>query len=173
MRCPRCGCIEDKVIDSRAGKDGASIRRRRVCLGCGLRFTTYESIERVDLRIIKRDGRTETFDRQKVLSSFAKACEKRPISREQIERLVDDIQLSLETWRGDDIPSQEVGLRVMERLRALDPVAYVRYASVYREFQEVGDFLEEIQTLERSVLSAADHPELFVSPLIPKSPATS
>lgn len=172
MRCPKCACIEDKVIDSRTSKEGASIRRRRVCLACGTRFTTYESIERVDLRIVKRDGRTETFDRQKILSSFAKACEKRPVSREQIDRLIDDIHVSLESWGGEDIPSREVGLRVMEKLRALDPVAYVRYASVYREFQEVGDFLEEIQTLERSVLSSADHPELFTHPRTLKTPAT-
>lgn len=161
MRCPKCGSNDDKVIDSRAGKDGDSIRRRRACLLCGTRFTTYESIERVELRVLKRDGRIETFDRQKVVGSFTKACEKRPITRDQIDRLVDDIQQNLEAWGGEEIPSREIGLRVMEKLRALDPVAYVRYASVYREFQEVGDFLEEIQTLARSAVVPADHPDLF------------
>ena len=173
MRCPKCGSIDDKVIDSRTGKDGTSIRRRRVCLSCGNRFTTYESIERLDLRVIKRDGRSEAFDPQKILNSFTKACEKRPITREQIERMVDDLHVRLESSGVIDIPSREIGLRVMEKLRALDPVAYVRYASVYREFQEVGDFLEEIQTLERSALLSADHPELFANPRSGKSQPAS
>lgn len=161
MRCPKCGSLNDKVIDSRTAKDGDSIRRRRVCYDCGTRFTTYEQIERAEIRVLKRDGRSELFDRQKLLGSFEKACEKRPIPPYRIQQLVNEIQLDLEAQAENEIPTQEIGRQVMEKLRQTDPVAYVRYASVYREFQEIGDFIEEIQTMERQTRLAANHPELF------------
>jgi transcriptional repressor NrdR len=161
MLCPKCGSLDDKVIDSRMAKDGASIRRRRVCLDCGTRFTTYEEIERAEIRVVKRDGRSEPFDRQKLLHSFDKACEKRPINAQRIETLVNEIQLELESQAENEVPSQEIGRQVMDKLRVTDPVAYVRYASVYREFQEIGDFIEEIETMERHTRLGVNHPELF------------
>lgn len=161
MRCPKCGSLDDKVIDSRMSKDGISIRRRRECLACETRFTTYEEIERIELRVEKRDGRHEMLERKKLLSSFEKACEKRPISLEVIEANVDQIIRELEEESLREVSSKVIGMKVMEKLQTLDPVAYVRYASVYREFQEIGDFLEEIQTLERRKVQPANHPELF------------
>jgi len=161
MRCPKCGSLEDKVIDSRLSKDGGSIRRRRECLACETRYTTYEEIERVELRAIKRDGRHEPFDRHKLQTSIVKACEKRPVALEQIERLVEDILLEFETEQKREIPTRAIGAKVMERLHPLDPIAYVRYASVYRQFQEVGDFIEEIQSLERRAVRAPGQQELF------------
>ena len=161
MRCPKCGSLEDKVIDSRASKDGDSIRRRRECLNCDARFTTYEEIERIELRAIKRDGRHEPFDRQKLLTSFVKACEKRPIGIELIERAVEDLILDLEAEQTREIPTRMIGAKVMERLHELDPIAYVRYASVYRQFQEIGDFIEEIQTYQEKRARTPAQPELF------------
>lgn len=161
MRCPKCGSLEDKVIDSRLSKEGTSIRRRRECLDCETRFTTYEEIERVELRAIKRDGRHEPFDRHKLLSSFVKASEKRPISLEDIERSVEEIINEFEAGPEREVPTKKIGLKVMEKLHALDPVAYVRYASVYREFQEIGDFIEEIQSFERRGVKTPAQPELF------------
>ncbi len=161
MRCPKCGSLEDKVIDSRLSKDGGSIRRRRECLSCETRYTTYEEIERVELRAIKRDGRHEPFDRHKLQTSIVKACEKRPVAMEQIERLVEDVLLEFETEQKREIPTRAIGAKVMERLHPLDPIAYVRYASVYRQFQEVGDFIEEIQSLERRTGRAPGQQELF------------
>jgi transcriptional repressor NrdR len=161
MRCPKCGSLEDKVIDSRLSKDGDCIRRRRECLTCETRFTTYEQIERLELRAIKRDGRHEPFDRHKLLSSFHKACEKRPIGLDAIERCVEQIIHELEAEQRREISTRDIGLKVMEKLHGLDPVAYVRYASVYREFQEIGDFLEEIQTMERKPVKTDRQPELF------------
>ena len=161
MRCPKCGSLEDKVIDSRLSKDGASIRRRRECLDCETRYTTYEEIERVELRAIKRDGRHEPFERHKLLTSIVKACEKRPVGMEQIEQAVEDVLQELEAAQKREIPTATIGATVMERLHTLDPIAYVRYASVYRQFQEIGDFIEEIHTYEkRAVKTAAQH-ELF------------
>lgn len=161
MRCPNCNHLKDKVIDSRMTKEGTAIRRRRVCYKCKTRFTTYEYIERPEIRVLKRNGHTEPFDRQKLLNSFSKACEKRPISSERINVLVNQIQLDLEANVDEPVPSREIGRQVMDKLRETDPVAYVRYASVYREFQEIGDFIEEIQTMERHTRLAANHPELF------------
>lgn len=162
MRCSKCGGQEDKVIDSRASKDGLSIRRRRECLVCQHRFTTYEQIERVDLRVVKRDGRFEPFDRQKLLSGLAKACEKRPISMQQIEEAAEEIMHDLETTYGnEEIPTKLVGGKVMEKLYALDEVAYVRYASVYRQFQDIGEFIDEIKSLEGRVKPTPLQPELF------------
>jgi len=161
MRCPKCGSLEDKVIDSRLSKEGDCIRRRRECLTCETRYTTYEEIERLELRAIKRDGRHEPFDRHKLLSSFHKACEKRPISLDQIEQGVEEIIQGFEADQQREIPTRLIGLKVMEKLHTLDPVAYVRYASVYREFQEIGDFIEEIESFERKVGKTAAQPELF------------
>lgn len=161
MRCPKCGSLEDKVIDSRLSKDGASIRRRRECLDCETRYTTYEEIERVELRAIKRDGRHEPFERHKLLTSIVKACEKRPVGMEQIEQAVEDVLQELEAAQKKEIPTSTIGAKVMERLHTLDPIAYVRYASVYRQFQEIGDFIEEIQTFEKRAVKTAAQPELF------------
>ena len=162
MRCPKCGSLQDKVIDSRLSRDGDSIRRRRECLACETRYTTYEEIERVELRAIKRDGRHEPFDRHKLLTSLVKACEKRPIGMERIERAVEELLHELESQQNREIPTRLIGAMVMEKLHAIDPIAYVRYASVYRQFQEIGDFIEEIQTYQekRSSRSSAQ-PELF------------
>ena len=161
MRCPKCGSLEDKVIDSRLSKEGESIRRRRECLDCETRFTTYEEIERLELRAIKRDGRHEPFDRHKLQNSFIKACEKRPISVEQIEQAVEEILQDFEAEQKREIPTREIGAMVMEKLHALDPIAYVRYASVYRQFQEIGDFIEEVQSFEKRSARTAAQPELF------------
>ncbi|CAN5321108.1 transcriptional regulator NrdR [soil metagenome] len=161
MRCPKCGSLEDKVIDSRLSKDGASIRRRRECLYCETRYTTYEEIERVELRAIKRDGRHEPFDRHKLLNSVVKACEKRPVGMEQIERAVEEVIQDLESEQKRELPTRTIGAKVMEKLHLIDPIAYVRYASVYRQFQEIGDFIEEIQTYEKRNARTPAQPDLF------------
>jgi len=161
MRCPKCGSLEDKVIDSRLSKEGDAIRRRRECLTCETRFTTYEQIERLEMRAIKRDGRYEPFDRHKLLGSFSKACEKRPIGLEAIELAVEQIIQEFESEQKREVTTKEIGLKVMEKLHSLDGIAYVRYASVYREFQEIGDFIEEIQTMERKTIRTPAQPELF------------
>lgn len=161
MRCPKCASLEDKVIDSRLSKDGTSIRRRRECLLCETRFTTYEELERLELRVIKRDGRHEPFDRHKLLSSFVKACEKRPISMDQMEQRVEEVIHDLENGQEREISTRHLGAKVMEQLHALDSVAYVRYASVYRQFQDIGEFIEEIQSLERRGAKSADQTEFF------------
>lgn len=161
MRCPKCGSLEDKVIDSRLSKDGASIRRRRECLSCETRYTTYEEIELIEMRAIKRDGRHEPFDRHKLLTSIVKACEKRPVGVEQIEHAVEEILQTMEAEQKREIATREIGAMVMEKLHTLDPIAYVRYASVYRQFQEIGDFIEEIQTYEKRSARTAAQPELF------------
>jgi len=161
MRCPKCGSLEDKVIDSRLSKDGDTIRRRRECIDCTTRYTTYEQIERIELRTIKRDGRLEPLDRHKLFGSIAKACEKRPIGIDDMERAVEDIVQDLEASQEREIPTRVIGAKVMEKLHALDPVAYVRYASVYRQFQEIGDFIEEIQSFEKRAGRTAAQPELF------------
>lgn len=147
MRCPKCATIEDKVIDSRLSKDGSSIRRRRECIACEHRFTTYEEIERAGIRVIKRDGRGEPFDKHKILSGIAKACEKRPISLEAQEKVVEEIVADLEANYAREIPSSIIGTKVMDKLHGLDDIAYVRYASVYRHFQDIGEFIDEIQSL--------------------------
>lgn len=161
MRCPKCNSFDDKVIDSRLSRDGASIRRRRECLTCETRFTTYEEIERVELRVVKRDGRHDPFDRHKLFASIAKACEKRPISIEAIESAVESIIQEFEGGEEREIPTSVIGGKVMEQLHAMDSISYVRYASVYRQFQEIGDFIEEIQSLERRTLRSPAQPELF------------
>ncbi len=147
MRCPKCGNLEDKVIDSRASEDGGVIRRRRECLNCGTRFTTYEEIHREQLRVQKRDGSFQDFDRAKLVGGIQKACGKRPISTEQIEALAERVINELENEFGKEIPSREIGERLMRYLRELDEVAYVRFASVYRQFRDTGEFIREIQNL--------------------------
>ncbi len=161
MRCPKCGAIEDKVIDSRLSKDGASIRRRRECIGCNHRFTTYEEIERTDMRVVKRDGRIEPFDRHKLQSGMLKACEKRPVGVEMLDQAANEIIQDLENNYGREIPSQVIGTRVMEKLHNIDEVAYVRYASIYRQFQDIGEFIDEIQLLAKRPKRSTLQPELF------------
>ena len=148
MRCPKCGCQDDKVIDSRASKEGATIRRRRQCLGCSHRFTTYEEIERGNLMVLKRDGRREEFSKEKLLSGIKKACQKRPISPKTIEDLVEKIVNEVTDKYEKEVVGEIVGKLVMEELRKLDDVAYVRFASVYRRFQEATDFVQEVKKLE-------------------------
>lgn len=144
MKCPFCGQVEDKVVDSRMGSDSLSIRRRRECLGCGKRFTTYEYIEEASLMVIKKDGRREAFDRKKILAGITKACEKRPISIEKMEELVDSIERSVMKKFDREVSSEEIGELVMESLSKLDEVAYVRFASVYRQFKDVSQFMKEL-----------------------------
>ncbi len=147
MRCPKCGHLDDKVIDSRAARNGAAIRRRRVCLGCGHRFTTYEEVVKTSLRVIKRDGRHEDLDRNKLRSGILRACEKRPVSLQEIDTVVDAIIGEIESEYEREVPSVTIGKKVMERLEKLDEVAYVRFASVYRRFRDVSQFLSEVEAL--------------------------
>lgn len=139
--------MEDKVIDSRAWKDGAVTRRRRECCGCGYRFTTYEEIEREDLKVVKRDGRYETFDRKKMLAGIYRACEKRPIKPDILERMADQLVEDLEKRFSKEIPAKEIGEGIMRALRKIDEVAYVRFASVYRNFKDINEFVDEVQNL--------------------------
>ncbi len=147
MRCPKCGAMDDKVVDSREAKDGVLIRRRRECIACGTRFTTYEEIQREQLRVEKRNGAFEQFDRHKLVAGIQKACQKRPVSSDQIEALAERAITELENEFGHDIPSLKIGERVMQELRTLDEVAYVRFASVYRKFDNVDQFVDEIRKL--------------------------
>lgn len=147
MRCPKCGHLEDKVIDSRGARNGAVIRRRRMCLRCGHRFTTYEEVLRAQLRVIKRDGVYEDMDRTKLASGISRACEKRPVSAETIESMVDTVIDELESEYERDVPSQAIGRKVMDRLEKLDEVAFVRFASVYRRFKDVNQFLSAVEDI--------------------------
>jgi len=149
MICPYCHNSESRVVDSRLADDGAAIRRRRECESCGKRFNTYERSEEVPLFVIKKDGRREPFDRSKIMIGITKACEKRPVSREDIERIAKEIESALRDRLATEIPTREIGELVMQRLRELDEVAYVRFASVYKEFRDVDSFVEEIRSLER------------------------
>ncbi len=164
MRCPKCGCRDDKVIDSRQSRDGSSIRRRRVCIQCAFRYTTYEEIERSDLRVVKRDRTHEIFDRRKLANSIAKACEKRSISLMTLEQTVDEVVHELET-SGREISTTAIGDKVLEKLRELDEVAYLRYASVHRRFEDVERFVDEIHALSRRAKPNAAQPELFNEPV--------
>jgi transcriptional repressor NrdR len=148
MRCPKCGCQEDKVIDSRASREGATIRRRRECLVCHHRFTTYEELEHEGLMVLKRDGRREEFSREKLLSGIKKACQKRPVSLKALDDLVDHIVAVVTEKFDSEVPGEFIGKMVMEGLRELDDVAYVRFASVYRRFAEATDFVQEVRKLE-------------------------
>jgi transcriptional repressor NrdR len=145
MRCPNCGYKEDKVVDSRATQEESAIRRRRECLKCGKRFTTYEYIEEVSLMVIKKDARREPFDRKKILSGIMKACEKRPISIEKMEEIATQVERAIQKKSDHEVSSSRVGELIMEKLKSLDDVAYVRFASVYRQFKDVGQFMEELK----------------------------
>ena len=147
MRCPACGHDEDRVVDSRATKDNSAVRRRRECLKCGYRFTTYEYIEHTPVMVVKKDGRRERYSREKILNGLLRACEKRPVSREALEKLIDEVEKSIGSKAMDEIPTSEIGNEVMKRLAAIDQVAYVRFASVYREFKDVSQFLDELRGL--------------------------
>lgn len=147
MRCPYCSSLENKVVDSRMGKEGESIRRRRECLKCEGRFTTYERVEEVLPLVIKKDGRREPFDRLKILNGLKKACEKRPVSVEAMETTVADIEKSLQDKGLKEIPSTVIGEEVMEHLHRLDEVAYVRFASVYRSFKDINEFMTELKDI--------------------------
>ena len=147
MKCPFCGHEEDKVVDSRASREGRAIRRRRECLGCGERFTTYEYVEEIPLMVVKRDGNREPYDRQKLLRGIVTACKKRPVTIEAMEATVNDIEKELEDLEVREIKSIEIGEKVMEKLKVLDHIAYVRFASVYRKFKDTTEFLDQIREL--------------------------
>lgn len=147
MKCPFCGHTENKVIDSRISKDGKAVRRRRECLGCTKRFTTYEYVEDVLPMVVKKDGRREQFDRQKIINGIKKACEKRPISMESIDKLVENVEQACQELQTEEISSTLIGEKIMNELKAFDGVAYVRFASVYRQFRDVGEFMSELKDL--------------------------
>lgn len=147
MRCPFCDFSESKVIDSRESKNGLSIRRRRECLSCARRFTTYEKIEEIPYMVIKKDGQRQRFDSQKLLQGLLKACEKRPVPVSKLEEIVEEIETKLQDLPEKEIETSEIGQNVMEKLKELDKVAYVRFASVYREFKDVLEFKKELEVL--------------------------
>jgi transcriptional repressor NrdR len=149
MKCPFCAGAENRVIDSRISKDGNAIRRRRECAECGKRFTTYEFVEEVLPMVVKKDGRREPFDRNKILAGIKKACEKRPISVDVMEETADRIEQACQEFQAKEIPSSVIGEKVMSELHDLDEVAYVRFASVYRQFRDVNEFLEELEDLKK------------------------
>lgn len=147
MKCPFCHYQETKVVDSRLNGDGTSIRRRRECLECGKRFTTYEYVEHVALMVVKRDGRRQPFDRKKIISGLMKACEKRPVGMDRLEEITNTIERAIQRKYDREVGSQEIGELVMEKLAGLDEVAYVRFASVYRQFRDVNQFMSELQLM--------------------------
>ena len=148
MKCPFCGYEESKVIDSRHSEDGASIRRRRECLKCSKRFTTYEVIETVPVVVVKKDKSREAFDRNKLLNGLLRACEKRPVSIETLEHIVDEIETLLQNSLDREVPSHMIGTYAMEKLKSVDEVAYVRFASVYRQFKDINTFMEELNKIK-------------------------
>ncbi|MBU0547870.1 MAG: transcriptional regulator NrdR [Candidatus Omnitrophica bacterium] len=147
MKCPFCGYKEDKVVDSRATAEESAVRRRRECLKCGKRFTTYEYIEEISLLVIKKDGRRESFDRKKILAGIIRACEKRPVSVEKMENVVIQVEHAIQKKSDREVLSSRIGELVMERLKLIDDVAYVRFASVYRQFKDVGQFMVELRDI--------------------------
>ena len=147
MKCPYCGYLESKVVDSRPADEWASIRRRRECLSCGKRFTTYETVESLPLMVVKKDGSRQSFDRGKVMSGLIRACEKRPVSYQTLEGLVAEIEQVLQNQIDREISSSQIGELVLERLKTMDEVAYVRFASVYREFKDINSFMAELDQL--------------------------
>ncbi len=149
MRCPKCRCQDDKVIDSRTSRDGSTIRRRRECIKCRHRYTTYEEVERTRLMVVKRDGRREEFSREKLLTGIRRACQKRPISEPTLETMVDKIAEQLGNEYEAEVTSEIIGARVMDELKSIDPIAYIRFASVYRRFEEVTDFVQAVKKLEK------------------------
>ena len=147
MKCPYCGFRESKVVDSRPAEEGSSIRRRRECLSCERRFTTYETVESLPIVVIKKDGSRQSFDRSKVLRGMIRACEKRPVSLAALEKIADEIELELQNSMEREISTEAIGERVMDRLRTVDQVAYVRFASVYRQFKDIDTFMAELNKL--------------------------
>ena len=147
MKCPYCGDQDSKVIDSRHSEDGASIRRRRECLACQKRFTTYETVESLPIIVVKKDGSRQSFDRTKILNGMVRACEKRPVSMAEMEAAVTDIEQVMQNSLEREISSSEIGERGMERLKPLDEVAYVRFASVYRQFKDINSFMQELNKI--------------------------
>ena len=147
MKCPYCGQSESKVVDSRPADEGSSIRRRRECLSCQRRFTTYETVESLPIIVVKKDGSRESFDRQKVLGGMIRACEKRPVALAELERIADEIEQELQNSMEREIRTEVIGEKVMERLRKVDQVAYVRFASVYRQFKDIDTFMAELNKL--------------------------
>jgi transcriptional repressor NrdR len=150
MKCPYCTEIDNKVIDSRLSKDGRTIRRRRECIKCGRRFTTYEKLEDVLPMIVKKDGRREPFSREKIIGGIKKACQKRPISMTKIEEFVDSLELYFQELGKKEVEGEEIGEKVINALKEWDAVAYVRFASVYRQFRDVGEFMEELEEILKS-----------------------
>ena len=147
MKCPFCGYLDSKVGDSRPAEDGASIRRRRECLSCRKRFTTFEVMETLPVVVIKKDGSRQSFDRSKLLNGMIRACEKRPVSFETLEKIVDEIEQILQNEMNREVPSEKIGEMVMDRLKDVDEVAYVRFASVYRQFKDISTFMSELNKL--------------------------
>ena len=147
MRCPYCSYEESKVVDSRATDDYTAIRRRRECLRCSKRYTTYEKVEDIPILVIKKDSIRETFNKDKIMSGIVKACQKRPVSRSQMQNIVDDIEKNISNTMIVEIKSEDIGEMVMERLKNVDEVSYVRFASVYRQFKDINTFMEEIKNL--------------------------
>ena len=147
MQCPYCGNVKDKVVNSRLCQNGESVRRRRECLSCRRRFTTFEVIEKIPLMVIKRDGKRETFDPQKILNGILKACEKRPVALQDIEKIVDFVEKTLYNEMDKEVSSPKIGEMILKRLKDLDEVAYVRFASVYRQFRDVSEFSDELKAL--------------------------
>jgi transcriptional repressor NrdR len=144
MKCPFCGYLESKVIDSRPAEEGATIRRRRECLSCQKRFTTYEIIERMPLVVVKRDGSRQSFDKAKLINGMVRACEKRPVALAQLEKIADDIEQELQGSLEREVSTADIGEMVMSRLKGVDEVAYVRFASVYRSFKDINTFMDEL-----------------------------
>ena len=147
MKCPYCSYSESKVIDSRPADEGTSIRRRRECLSCGKRFTTYETVENLPMVVIKKDGSRQSFDKQKILGGMIRACEKRPVPLAELEKIADEIEQDLQNSMDREISTESIGERVMEKLRSVDQVAYVRFASVYRQFKDIDTFMAELNKL--------------------------
>tara|TARA_B100000949_G_C14147709_1_gene393413 strand:- start:166 stop:624 length:459 start_codon:yes stop_codon:yes gene_type:complete len=147
VKCPFCGNLDDKVVDSREGKEGEVIRRRRECVNCGRRFTSYERIDEIPYMVVKKDGTRERFERQKVIAGLLKACEKRPVSVSSLEAVANKVEVTLQERPDKEISTEEIGALVMEALRTLDAVAYVRFASVYRHFRDIGEFMAELKGL--------------------------
>jgi transcriptional repressor NrdR len=150
MKCPYCAKVDNKVIDSRLSKDGRTIRRRRECIGCGRRFTTYERLEEVLPMVVKKDGRREPFNREKITAGIKKACQKRPVSITKIEEFVDSLELFFQELGKKEIESKEIGERVINTLKEWDEVAYVRFASVYRQFRDINEFMAELEGILKS-----------------------
>lgn len=147
MKCPYCSYFDSKVVDSRPTEEGQVIRRRRECIKCGKRFTTYEKVEKIPLMVVKKNGNRESYDRNKLLNGIIKACEKRPVSMSDIEKLVDDIEMSLSNSLEKEVTSVVIGEMIMNKLKDIDEVAYVRFASVYRQFKDLNTFMEELKKL--------------------------